>query len=180
MLEASYRYVLAHGLGELSLRPLAKKIGSSPRVLLYLFGSKDGLVRALLARARARELELLADLRAGSPDSGGDRLAQLAGRLWEWLSAPEHRSLLELWLEGYGRSLVEPDGAWAGFARATVVDWLDVLAEAQPVEVRDTDEGRAQRTQVLALLRGALIDLLATGELDRTGAAMRRHLEATF
>jgi AcrR family transcriptional regulator len=46
--------VLEHGLGEMSLRPLASAIDSSPRVLLYLFGSKDGLVRALLAPAAAR------------------------------------------------------------------------------------------------------------------------------
>ncbi|MEX3648859.1 TetR family transcriptional regulator, partial [Mycolicibacterium porcinum] len=44
LLEAAYRYALAHGLGDLSLRPLAAAIGSSPRVLLFLFGSKDGLV----------------------------------------------------------------------------------------------------------------------------------------
>ncbi len=53
LLELAYRYALEHGLADLSLRPLAAAVGSSPRVLLYLFGSKDGLVRALLARARS-------------------------------------------------------------------------------------------------------------------------------
>ena len=52
LLELAYQYVLQHGLTDLSLRPLAGSIGSSPRVLLFLFASKDGLVRALLARAR--------------------------------------------------------------------------------------------------------------------------------
>jgi AcrR family transcriptional regulator len=179
LLEAAYRYTLTHGLTQLSLRPLATAIGSSPRVLLYLFGSKDGLVRALLARARAEELALLADLDAERPGGSGDvdnRLVQVAERLWTWLVAAEHRALLTLWLEGYARSLVEPEGPWAGFARATVEDWLDVLASAQPEPVRHTDEGRAQRTQVLALLRGALADLLATGDVDRTCAAVRRQL----
>ena len=41
LLDASYGYVLNHGLNGLSLRPLAAAIGSSPRVLLYLFGSKE-------------------------------------------------------------------------------------------------------------------------------------------
>jgi AcrR family transcriptional regulator len=53
LLDAAYDYVIERGLTELSLRPLAEAIGSSPRVLLYLFGSKDDLVQALLARARA-------------------------------------------------------------------------------------------------------------------------------
>ncbi|MFI6094118.1 TetR/AcrR family transcriptional regulator [Lentzea sp. NPDC051213] len=163
LLEAAYRYVLTHGLADLSLRPLAAAIGSSTRVLLYLFGSKDGLVRALLARARADELALLSDIGTGPG---------VVARLWEWLSAPAHRPLLTLWLEAYARSLVEPDGPWAGFARATVEDWLDVLASAQPADVRDTAAGLASRTRELALLRGALLDLLATGDVERTGAAL--------
>lgn len=107
-----------------------------------------------------------------------DRLPQVARRLWTWLSATEHRALLNLWLEGYARSLVDPGGPWTGFARETVKDWLGVLASAQPEHVRDTESGLAQRTQVLAVLRGALIDLLATGDLDRTSAAVERQLDA--
>jgi len=48
LLDRAYAYVLTHGISDLSLRPVAAAIGSSPRVLLYLFGSKDGLIRALL------------------------------------------------------------------------------------------------------------------------------------
>ena len=62
LLERAYPYVQEHGLVGMSLRPLAPAIGSSPRVLLYLFGCKDGLIRALLARARADELALLLDV----------------------------------------------------------------------------------------------------------------------
>src|ERR1700756_264367 len=69
LLDRAYRYVLGHGLSAMSLRPLATEIGSSPRVLLFLFGSKDGLVRALLARAREEEVALLQQVRAeGSGD----------------------------------------------------------------------------------------------------------------
>jgi AcrR family transcriptional regulator len=58
LLERAYQYSLEHGLADLSLRPLAATIGSSPRVLLFLFGSKEGLIRALLARARAEGREV--------------------------------------------------------------------------------------------------------------------------
>src|SRR5918997_1752274 len=106
LLEAAYRYVLEHGLGDMSLRPLAAAIGSSPRVLLYLFGSKDGLIRELLARARADEVALLRETPAGD-------LGEATLRIWAWLSDPEHRALLTLWTEAYARSLVEPDGPWS-------------------------------------------------------------------
>jgi AcrR family transcriptional regulator len=172
LLELAYSYVCAHGIAALSLRPLAAAIGSSPRVLLFLFGSKDGLIRALLARARADELRLLShDLPQSSPAAAG-----LA--VWQWLSAPEHRPLLTLWVEAYARSLIEPAGPWSGFAAGTVADWLEVLAGAQPPAERDTPAGLTRRTAVLAVLRGALLDLLATGDLPRTTAAVRLALAA--
>jgi AcrR family transcriptional regulator len=145
LLEKAYAYVLEHGLADMSLRPLAKAIGSSPRVLLFLFGSKDELVRALLARARE------------------DELAHADGPLevWAWLAAPEHRGLLSLWLEAYARSVADPTGPWAGFARATVADWLALL---------DGDTG------ALAVLRGAMLDLLATGDEPRITAAVAAQL----
>jgi AcrR family transcriptional regulator len=171
LLEAGYRYALEHGLADLSLRPLAAAVGSSPRVLLYLFGSKDGLVRALLARARVDELELLDQL--GKFDT--DRVAGLEDigeQVWSWLAMESHRPLLALWVEGYARSLLGQDGPWADFGRSTVEDWLNVLAAAQPLAERDTEAGRAARTLVLAVLRGALLDLLATGDEPRVTAAV--------
>ncbi|HZD65063.1 MAG TPA: TetR/AcrR family transcriptional regulator, partial [Acidimicrobiales bacterium] len=124
LLERAYGYALAHGLADLSLRPLAAAIGSSPRVLLFLFGSKEGLVRALLERARQDEVALLARVRA---EVGTATLVPLTRAIWGWLAAAPHRPLLTLWVEAYGRSLLEPDGPWSAFARQTVQDWLDLL-----------------------------------------------------
>lgn len=172
LLEAAYRYALTHGLGEMSLRPLAAAIGSSPRVLLFLFGSKDGLVRALLARARSDELALLDQLR-DTADTEPIGLGAAVEETWKWLAAEEHRPLLKLWAEAYARSLSEPDGPWGGFARATVEDWLDVLANCQPTQDKTSADGIARRTLALAVLRGGLLDLLATGNRDRVTSAVR-------
>ena len=168
LLDRSYAYVLSHGMSGLSLRPLAAAVGSSPRVLLFLFGSKDGLIRELLGRARADEVQFI-------ERTHGD-LVRTALATWEWLVAEEHRGLLRLWVESYAQSLVEPDGPWAGFARATVEDWLTLLARAQPREERESSSGETLRTLVLAVLRGALLDLLATGDVARTTRAVRTGL----
>ncbi|MEU4677642.1 TetR/AcrR family transcriptional regulator [Micromonospora sp. NPDC023737] len=171
LLESAYQYVLRCGLADLSLRPLATAIGSSPRVLLFLFGSKDGLIRDLLARARREELALLDQVR--SDPAGGDPTTVVRAT-WRWLVAPAHRPLLTLWLEAYARSLVDPRGPWAGFARQTVDDWLTLLAG--PPNHEHTGGAGAEPTLTLAVLRGVLLDLLATGDIDRTTAAVERHL----
>jgi AcrR family transcriptional regulator len=143
-------------------------------VLLYLFDSKDDLVRALLARARADELAMLERLRDDYP---GADLREALIRIWEWVADPAHRDLLALWLEGYARSLTEPSGPWAGFAEQTVSDWLAVLKEFQPRAERTSRRGIDRRTAALAMLRGALLDLLATGDADRVGGAIRQQID---
>lgn len=172
LLGAAYAYALSNGLADMSLRPLAAAIGSSPRVLLFLFGSKEGLIRALLARAREDELTYLEALR-GQDEAG---LAAAGRDVWAWLAAPAHHALLVLWTEGYARALLGEPGPWAEFASGTVRDWLDLLAARQPLSRRDTAAGQDERTLLLAVLRGALLDLLATGDTARVTRAVDRHL----
>ena len=92
--------------------------------------------------------------------------------MWSWLSAPEQRDLLKLWVEAYARSLIDPTGPWGGFAAETVHVWLDLLASRHPSRRRPAAHEIADCTAVLALLRGALLDLLATGDVDRTTRAV--------
>ena len=180
LLEAAYQYVLSNGLADMSLRPLARQVGSSPRVLLFLFGSKEELTRALLARAREEELRYLAKLR---DEHHG--LAAAGRDVWAWLADPAHRALLSLWVEGYARSLLGEPGPWADFGRDTVRDWLDLLAERQAAQAAQAEPeeqagqvARDERTLLLAVLRGALLDLLATGDTERVTSAVETHLRA--
>ncbi|WP_327366104.1 TetR/AcrR family transcriptional regulator [Streptomyces sp. NBC_01217] len=164
LIEAAYRHVAERGISRLSLRPLAESIGSSPGVLIFLFGSKDGVIRAILARARRDELAMLAQLRENARDA---TLIDVARALWAWLSAPGHRPVLRLWVESYGQSLVDTEGPWAGFAQATVNDWLGILSDL-PTDVQpEAVDAPARCSAVLAALRGCLIDLLATGDEER-------------
>jgi len=172
IVEAAYHHVVGAGLAGASLRPLAEAVGSSTGVLRFLFGSKDGLVAAVLERARADELAFLATI---PPDAD---LAAVARTTWAWLAEPRHRNVLRLWTESYAASLQDDAGPWAGFGAATVRDWLAVLARAQPAAERTTAAGRARRTAVLAVLRGAMLDLIATGDRTRTTRAVEAVLAA--
>jgi AcrR family transcriptional regulator len=144
-------YILEHGLAGLSLRPLARALGTSPRMLLYDFGSKERLIHAILAEIRRRETAILeAEVRSLED-------------VWRWISAPEREPFLRLFFEIYvdalGRDEAEP----------LVRDWLDFLQEnwSPPVDT-------ATATLMVAVVRGLLLDRLATGDRERTDAAFRR------
>jgi AcrR family transcriptional regulator len=169
LLSACYGYVLEHGLAGLSLRPLAAATGTSPRVLLYLFGSKEQLVRELLARARQEQIILVTGLLGPDVPDGG--FEQLADRLWDLLSSPRQRPMVRLTYEAFLRSVSRDPGPWQGFAAETARDYLELLIRAQPGTPPAQAEATAAST--LALIRGLLLDLLADGDTDRVTAAWR-------
>jgi AcrR family transcriptional regulator len=162
-------YSAAHGLSNMSLRPVAAAVGSSPRVLLYFFGSKEGLIREVLATSRARQMKLVEEwLREGEPPGEGS-----LERLWEWLKDPAHADLERLFFESYGRSLNDRDGAWADFGKDSVADWLPFVARmlGSEHERPAPPESMAMPTLALAVLRGLLLDLIATGDAQRVQSA---------
>ncbi len=75
--------VAANGLADRSLRDVALAVGSSHRMLLYHFGSRAGLVTALVEAVEAAQRDLLAQLSAQITDPG-----ELALALWDRVSAP--------------------------------------------------------------------------------------------
>lgn len=173
LLARTLEYAARTNLSELSLRPLAAEIGSSPRVLIYLFGSKEGLLREVLAASRLQQLAVVRGAMAECEEPG-----DVLGRLWAWMREPGHHGLARLFFESYSRSLGggEP---WAAFARDSVRDWTGPLRSilTRPDGPPPAD---AEVTLALAVLRGLLLDLLATGEVDRVDLAWRRYVRLNW
>ncbi len=138
-------YVLARGLAGLSLRPLATALDTSPRMLLYDFGSKQRLVADVLAEIRRRE-ERLFDARVETLED-----------VWRWIAAPEREAFLRLFFEVYVDAMKRDE------ASPFVEEWLAFLSSR-------VDEATA--TLMIAVVRGLLLDRLATGDKKRTDAAL--------
>jgi len=138
-------------------------------MLLYFFGSKEGLIREVLAMSRAHQMTMVEQwLGDAGPD--GDPLAGL----WEWLTDPAQGDVERLFFESYGLSLTEQGGGpWEGFGADSVADWLPVIARMLGQAPGQDEEGAAAATLVLAVLRGLLLDLLATSDSQRVTAAFR-------
>jgi AcrR family transcriptional regulator len=161
LLDACTDYALEHGLPD-RLGLLAEATGSSSRMLIYHFGTRDGLLREILGQARTRQLEVFTELLRVRPEES--YLATL-GRAWSGMTGPHGRPYLRL----FGRlhdTAGEP--LWPGFREAATTDWLAPLEEGMgSVELA---------TVVLAVIRGLLMDLDATGDTARTDRAWHAFL----
>ncbi len=164
LLDRAVEYVCNHGLADLSLRPLAKVIGSSPRVLLYYFGSKEALVVEIVRRGRARQRAMMAELKLGKLEP-----RDVARALWREWSKPQWEPLTRLSFEVYTLALNDP-GRFPGFADGSINEWLDALRGCT----------KTQATMLIAGFRGFLLDLLATHDRARINRAVERWLDAVY
>jgi AcrR family transcriptional regulator len=204
LLARAIEAVRAHGWSTLSLRRLAELIGTSHRMLIYHFGSKEGLLTAIVQASEAadraasgvgppatamrpggatpggsagpeteRPGQAGAEPRSGQagaePRSGqagaeprpGLAAAEQLRANWAHLADPSLAAQERLFFELYAQGLqgVEPA---AGLLPGLVTDWLALAPPGGEPAVRAT----------LALVRGLLLDLLATGDREGCDAAL--------
>ncbi len=174
LLERVTSYVLLNGVASLSLRPLAKELAVSPAALLYHFRSKEELTVEILKFAGDRQRELFGSMR--SRDRDHETPASICREWWRIISAADSRPLFRLFFEVYGLALINPD-RFPGFFPGAVYNWINVLEQAYVCDGRDAAEARVCATVVLAGFRGFLLDLCATGDDERVGAAVERWIE---
>ena len=164
LLDACTAHALQHGLPG-QLEPLAVAAGVSTRMLIYHFGSRDALLRAVLANARLRQREAFGQLLKPRPD---EHYALTLERLWATMTGRHGQPYLRMFGQlrhGEVQKLL-PD-----FRRQATTDWL------APLEQGLLSIGRPElATLVLAVIRGLLQDLDATGDRARNDQAFSQFL----
>ena len=94
LLDRTIEYVAAHGMSDLSLRELATGVGTSHRMLIYHFGSREGLVAAIVTAIEAQQRVALDDLASHATTPRALVEAQ-----WAQLSDPGLRPFVVLFFE---------------------------------------------------------------------------------
>ena len=163
--EQAVDYVLAEGIVNLSLRPLADALGTNARMLIYHFGSREGLMKAILEGLREREdRHITAWFESGRRPRS---LTEFVRWYWRRMSRPETRPAALLIFELYALALRSPE-EYPGLLEDPVLYWKSLAARAGLTLDRDA----ATTTLLLATVRGLLLDLTATGDRRRTDRAM--------
>lgn len=100
LLDQVVDHVLEHGLIGLTLRPLAKAIGTSDRMLLYHFGSRDDLVTAVIARSEDRAIAAVDAL------DGADGVRAGVNVLWAAYQTEPLHGCLDLYVQAAATGLI--------------------------------------------------------------------------
>jgi AcrR family transcriptional regulator len=145
------------GIGDRSLREVAGAIGTSHRMLLHHFGSREDLLLAVVEEVERRQMGLLSE-------TPTDAAAGFAA-MWADVHRPELRRLECLFFECYARG-VQGENPFARMLPDAVTGWLSAVEAAAD---GPTDSALARLG--LAVTRGLLLDLVATNDEAAVDAA---------
>ena len=164
--EGALGYVLSEGLVGLSLRPLAAELGTSDRMLIYHFGSKERLIAEILTRANRRVAAAIEADRPPPMDTAGEFVRYA----WSALRTPDTLGAVRLYLEMCVLSVRDPQ-QWAE-AHAMLRDpWLAMLREGLTELGLPAPRIPALADLILDTIDGLLLDRMVTGDPARADAA---------
>jgi AcrR family transcriptional regulator len=151
-------------LAGLSLRPLAGKIGTSARLLVYHFGSKDGLVAAVMDEVQTR---MQRSFTTSAAHAAAKTRKDTMRAFWNWITHPANVSTMRLLFEVQVLALQNPAG-YARYLKGTSSSWLELIESSLP----PSKAKRAIATLCAAVIDGLLLEYLSTGDRRRTTSAL--------
>lgn len=179
ILEAVADHLAEHGLED--LRKLGAGAGVSHRTLLYHFGSRDQLLREALTVVRDREQARVAQIADAIESSKGELdVAQMLRGAWTGLSAPDRIAFTRLHFQIQGAALTSDEPAFDRFLEDLVRSWIELLRLLVIRSGVPEHEGHAVATYVYAGIRGLMLDLISTGDRERTDAGFEQLVTATL
>lgn len=171
LLQRALEYFAENGIGDASLRQIASGVGSSHRMLIYHFGSREGLLTAVVEVLEANERQVLSDMMGDQEPGVDDRT--MAWRFWTHIADVGHY-YGPLYYELASRAMRSSD-VNAPLRLPNVDMWVSTLTQmwSRGGNLGKT-EARVQARLNLAVARGLLHDLLLTGDRKAVDAAMAR------
>lgn len=157
-------HVLENGLRDASLRPLAKAAGTSDRMLIYHFGSKESLIEALLTHLAET---LASSMSAMVPEGRASSERACVAEIMETMRQPHLRGFQRVWFEIAAEAVIE-DGAYRRTGAAILSLFRNWLAARVPAETL-VDESNLDR--LLTMIEGMLV-LEAFGNTNGASAVL--------
>jgi AcrR family transcriptional regulator len=172
LLDGAIDYVAQHGLADVSLRTVASALGTSHRMLIHHFGSKEQLWVEIVRTVEARQRDILGQM-VPEPDQP---LAEAMRAWWKHISDPALWPNERLFFEVYGQAL-QGRPHTTELLEGIVEDWLGPATEINLSLGVPPELARAHARLGVAITRGLLLDLLATRDTAAVNAAMEAFID---
>lgn len=173
LLDAAIEYTAKNGISDLSLRSLATALGTSHRMLIFHFGSKEGLWVEIARTVEQRQREWL----RAFPLDPGQPPGEVLRAWWKHFCDPALWPYERLFFELYGQAL-QGRPHTTEFLDGIVSDWIEPLVGIAAAWGVPEPLARVQIRLGTAVTRGLLLDLLATGDTVAVNQAMDAFIAA--
>jgi AcrR family transcriptional regulator len=163
LLDSLIAYLVKRGIADLSLRPMAAAVGTSARLLIFHFGSKERLLLEVLGELQSRLQCSLSDL-LDEPRPARSAPLRL---FWDW--ALNDANFVQLRVIYQLHILAAQDHKTYGkYLKRNSLNWLEsVQAALQP-----SQRTPAFATLIVAVFDGLFIEVMSTGDRRRASAAI--------
>lgn len=162
LLDGVVTYIANTGLSDLSLRPLATKVGTTARLLIYHFDSKSQLINDVLDEIHTR-LQRSFLLEAQQRDR---RVAPIRA-FWDWAVKSANIKYLKVLYELQVLAAQCPK-TYGKHLKRNSAKWLELIQSALP----DAEHTLASATLYCAVFDGLMLELLSTWDRKRTSDAL--------
>lgn len=168
LLDRVIAYVAANGMIDASLRTLAAGVGTSHRMLIYHFGSREGLVAAIVNSIEAQQRLALEELARTATSPTG-----LVRSQWAQLTDPGLLPFIRLFFEVTAYASRGLPGTEEFVANLTE-PWINVATTVAGRLGMETDETELRLG--VAVVRGLLLEVAAGGDVAAATASLERYL----
>jgi len=165
--------LLEHGVGDLSLRPLADRVGTSARLLIYHFASKEALLAAALAEVR-RQVDIALTIRARQVPPAS--LRAMIMMFWDWSTEAANQRYFRLLFEVDGLTLFNRVSLSRETQQANSDTWTRLI-ERGVATLPGDGVPPTIATLLMCATKGLLQEFLMTGDLEHTAAALEALLD---
>ena len=162
LLNGALSYLVEHGMANVSLRPMAAQLGTSPRILMFHFKSKERLLQEVMEELQMRLQSSFA--RIGNADR--EAVPPLK-RFWTWATEKGNLPYLKLLYEAQIIAAQNPK-VYSPYLRKVSRAWQDVVLQALSQSLRSKE----MATLCIAVFDGLLLELIMTGERSRLISAL--------
>lgn len=164
LLDGLIAYLIRHGVADVSLRPMAEGVGTSARLLIFHFQSKERLLTEVLEAMQTRLHESLRALLTTQQAADGVAPLRL---FWDWALKEANYAQLRVLYQLHVLA-AQDQKTYGKYLKKNSLHWLET---AQAI-LKPPQRSPVLATLIMAVFDGLFIEVMSTGDRRRASAAI--------